>query len=317
MGPRRLFSTFEYWFFRRTQKHKSLDQILGGKWPKFAEKPGVKLEMRLQLLKLLKSRGDEAGSLRVANECLELVRAHDLPYGNRYQALCQIADTYHWCDDIMTALSLWEEAWLMAKGNQGEWNEITVRTMERVAFALRLVGNVDRAIELQRAALGYWLSTEKATSQRLRYAEGHLGISLKMAGQNEEAIEVLERALDRSSEPGPEDLVTSQWLASALDAVSDYDRAIELDKRALAELIRTLGRDHEHTQEARENLAIIYWNARDLSSAVHLLEEKLEIIERANGSDDPDAMHTRELLIQIRDEMTSGPEGSDDGSDPH
>ena len=90
----------------------------------------------------------------------------------------------------------------------------------------------------------------------------------------------------------PPDSVEAQadlaaWAVRHLIATADLSRAAELGASVLRETERVLGPDHPDTLTSRNNLALAYQTAGNLTQAIPLHERTLADRERILGTDHP------------------------------
>ena len=106
------------------------------------------------------------------------------------------------------------------------------------------------------------------------------------------------------------------WEALNQEAVDlyragDYDRALEVAKRALEVAGKALGPDHPDVAANRNNLAALYYAQGDYAQAEPLFKRSLAIWEKALGPDHPNVANALENIASLYRATQRGKEASD------
>ncbi|PVE11938.1 FxSxx-COOH system tetratricopeptide repeat protein [Streptomyces scopuliridis] len=125
-------------------------------------------------------------------------------------------------------------------------------------------------------------------------------VFLQREGHFDLAVGYAERAVTAFGElRGPDDPITfaaRSFLASALRAAGDLERAVPLHLRNLADCERVLGPDHPDTLVARSNLAYLHALKGDVRDALELHRRNLADYARTLGPDHPHTLNARANL---------------------
>jgi tetratricopeptide (TPR) repeat protein len=287
------------WTYERDSSQSPTDYLDQG-WPRWASIPTAQVQLRLHLLRRLRSEGDTINALEVAADCLAILRSRHLPHNLQFDCLTDIARTYEWCEDLGSAIPLREESWLIEKRKHGANSPRAIIAMEWVAIDGRRLGYTVRAESLLREALALWLPIEGEDGPHSVHTEMQLGITLQMAGQPEEAKALLEDGLARVEGKDSFVIGALAQLASAHSSLGDHDLAIRSQLQALDLHQATSREDDPLTLTWKRNLAMFYWKAGDLNESERVLSQVIDTYQGINREDSLEADDIRELLVELR-----------------
>ncbi|HEY3245524.1 MAG TPA: tetratricopeptide repeat protein [Phycisphaerae bacterium] len=202
------------------------------------------------------------------------------------------------------------EARAMLLGEQGRVDEAIVMAKRLVDLRRRMFGPNDRRVAESLASMGWLLSMQgkpqEAASQlreALQVAEAsgdqtvianaltNLSDSLGALGQNEEAVEASQRALElyQKAFPGDHPHVADALnnLATALmHASADADRALDLLRESVAMKRRLYPDGHPHLGISLNNLAFQLQDRGQLDEAEQRYREALEVLRKFSPEQD-------------------------------
>jgi serine/threonine protein kinase/tetratricopeptide (TPR) repeat protein len=131
-------------------------------------------------------------------------------------------------------------------------------------------------------------------------ARHDLGVTFRLAGDPERAVEQLQRALDlrrQSLRPDHRDtLETMNSLAVAYRAAGKFDAAIALGEGQLALVKGQKGPEHPETLSVQNNLAVAYHDAGMQDKALALMEETFKLRKAVLGPENAETLDSMSNL---------------------
>ncbi len=129
------------------------------------------------------------------------------------------------------------------------------------------------------------------------------------AGDLERATSLYQKTLDKQQEDPdfrlPDALITQANLADAYLSQGNAEEAIQLYEETLESSKRTHGEKHSSTLSVRISLAEAYLAAKNFGRAADIFEEGLALFTAETSPDNPEIIHTQELISQLRAKDTN------------
>jgi non-specific serine/threonine protein kinase/serine/threonine-protein kinase len=175
----------------------------------------------------------------------------------------------------------------------------TVNYQDSLATALVDVGKAAEAIPLLQYSLG-WRVAKGGTNQHTLSTLGSLASAYHKAGRFAESLELYTNAIVYSSRLyGGTDRRTLRLRidhGGALTAAGQVDAAIDSLKQCLDASLAGLGQSHDYTMVAMNNLGDAYSAAHRRADALHIWEQLLVLLEKANGPNHPQTLNVRQNI---------------------
>jgi eukaryotic-like serine/threonine-protein kinase len=214
-------------------------------------------------------------------------------------------------DAFDEAEAYYRKALAMRQSIHGRQHPDVAETMTHIAACLRDRGELEEAFVLYQRALDmryelYELSDdlreEIAASIAANY--NNMAAGLRMAGRYEEAEETFRKALDIIVQiaPDSDDLRiarTKRWLGATLVSLGRFDESRQLLLESFDIQTRVRGRNNRYVAAILYELAVLSKSQHDVSQAIELADDALDIQRRVLG-DHLETALTLELLGTIR-----------------
>lgn len=202
--------------------------------------------------------------------------------------------------DVRACLAAWQAAYEYQVRRQIATHPSVMQAAQRVAFPLKAVGEIDKALELEERLLAESLARFDEDSMEVQRARTNLALTLRDAGDLNRARMLQERTVasfERSAgEDHPELPRALDNLAGTIAMQGDPQAAHALFSRVLAVRERTLPDDHIELNRTRENLAGTMKMMGDYHGAARIYEKVLAIRLNQYPADHPDVQASRQNL---------------------
>ncbi|MEU7750126.1 tetratricopeptide repeat protein [Nonomuraea sp. NPDC049158] len=161
---------------------------------------------------------------------------------------------------ITPALGYLERAYHAAERILGSDHPNTLNSLNNLAHAYQVAGDLDHAIQLHEQTLKNRERILGSNHPNTLQSRNNLACTYRAAWDLEHAIPLHERALAEHDQilgsNHPETLTARDNLAYAYQMAGDLHRAISLHERTLADRELTFGSDHRFTLQSENNLAL-------------------------------------------------------------
>jgi tetratricopeptide (TPR) repeat protein/tRNA A-37 threonylcarbamoyl transferase component Bud32 len=207
------------------------------------------------------------------------------------------------------AIVLLSKAYATRQALQGPEHMRTAVTMNHLARAYRIDGQLEKALPLQEKALKLMQAHLGREDPQTINCMTNLALMYQEAGRPSEALPIQKEMLKFLNEKaGPDniDTLTSRNnLALTYLRLGQIDQALPILEATLKIRKVTLGPSHPHTLSSINNLAKAYEGAGRLDLALTLFEEALTLCKAALGSEHPQTQMSQANLNSARNLKTA------------
>jgi CHAT domain-containing protein len=184
-----------------------------------------------------------------------------------------------------------ESALAKCKSEVGEDHPNTLNSMNNLAISYRVIGQNDKALELNEQTLKLRRSKLGEDHLATLNSMNNLANSYSDVGQNDKALALREQTLKliraNLGEDHPYTLSSMNNLAASYRAVGQNDKALELNEQTLKLRRSKLGEDHLATLNSMSNLATSFGDTGQNDKALALREQTLKLMRAKLGEDHP------------------------------